>query len=298
VQNSMLADWLETPKGAYALGGAKAVRRRVEDVFGYRRVQVGLRSGLSARVAYPAQSGSDWSRAAACVRSGSVAPRPQSIDLIALPHVLEFCPRRMRSARAERVLMPRAAWSSPASIRCRCGARRARWLGRRRYPGCGVHRAAAPQGLAGAARLRVNGGRFGCYAPPFNQGRWLERFGLWKRRRALVAICGSVYVVRAVKRVAACGCDAELARQAHAQEALAPVTQRETGCMSRSASGAEGGSDLRRRRCKGNPARAGRDPQRRRTEKEIFGGEPHTTNNRMELTAGSGRWKRSSTPAP
>jgi hypothetical protein len=52
--------------------------------------------------------------------------------------------------------------------------------------------------------------------------------------------------------------------------------------------------DLHRRRVlrKSRPRRLGRDPALRRDEKELKGGEPLTTNNRMELMAAIRRWKR------
>jgi hypothetical protein len=49
--------------------------------------------------------------------------------------------------------------------------------------------------------FELNGGRFGCYAPPFPQGNWLERFAFMESAGARWwPIAGAVYVVRAVKR--------------------------------------------------------------------------------------------------
>ncbi len=48
----------------------------------------------------------------------------------------------------------------------------------------------------------LNGGRFGCYAPPFSQAKWLQRFAFMEQAGdRWWPICGGVYVVRAIKRV-------------------------------------------------------------------------------------------------
>jgi hypothetical protein len=80
-----------------------------------------------------------------------------------------------------------------------------RLLGRRRaeYPWCGE--------FIGLVRLRdwlkllgfeLNGGRFGCYAPPFSRTHWQNRFAFMEKAGdRWWPICGGIYVVRAVKRV-------------------------------------------------------------------------------------------------
>jgi hypothetical protein len=50
--------------------------------------------------------------------------------------------------------------------------------------------------------FELNGGRFGCYAPPLEQPAWRERFAFMEKAGARWwPILGGVYVVRAVKRV-------------------------------------------------------------------------------------------------
>jgi SAM-dependent methyltransferase len=50
--------------------------------------------------------------------------------------------------------------------------------------------------------FELNGGRLGCYAPPFAQAHWHERFAFMEQAGARWwPILGGVYVVRAVKRV-------------------------------------------------------------------------------------------------
>ncbi len=50
--------------------------------------------------------------------------------------------------------------------------------------------------------FELNGGKFGCYAPPFRDKRWLDRFAFMEKAGARWwPIAGGIYVVRAVKRV-------------------------------------------------------------------------------------------------
>jgi hypothetical protein len=50
--------------------------------------------------------------------------------------------------------------------------------------------------------FELNGGRFGCYAPPVGSAQWRRRFTFMERAGARWwPILGGVYVVRAVKRV-------------------------------------------------------------------------------------------------
>jgi len=53
--------------------------------------------------------------------------------------------------------------------------------------------------------FELNGGKFGCYAPPFGEKLWLERFAFMEQAGSRWwPIAGGVYVVRAVKRTLAC----------------------------------------------------------------------------------------------
>jgi SAM-dependent methyltransferase len=203
-----LAQWFETPKGAYVLDWERAqFDSAVEDVFGFKAVQVGLPSidFLRAnRMPFRFRAGVE----AGCelISDPRHLPLPsQSMDLVVLPHVLEFGHDPHQILReAERVLMPEGqiviAGFNPLSL---WGLKRT--ISRRRddYPWSGD--------FIGLVRLRdwlkllgfeLNGGRFGCYSPPFSQTRWLHRFAFMERAGdRWWPICGGVYVVRAVKRV-------------------------------------------------------------------------------------------------
>ena len=173
----MLADWFETPKGGYVLAWERGqFDAAVEDVFGYNAVQLGLpgldflrESRIPLKVCAELEPGCG-------LRSQPVQLplAPQSIDLLALPHVLEFSAQPHAILReAERVLMPEGSivisGFNPLSL---WGAARALGWERRQVPWCGK--------FIGLLRLKdwlallgfeLTGGRFGCYAPPFSQRR-------------------------------------------------------------------------------------------------------------------------------
>ncbi len=204
--STSLADWLDTDPGRYVLGWEQSqFDNAVDDIFGFTALQVGL-------------PGVDFLRKNRIPYRGSVASEPgasviaepwslpvasHSVDLVALPHLLEFSGHPHRILReAERVLMPDGSivisGFNPVSL---WGARRA-FVRRDRFPWNGR--------FIGLLRLRdwlsllgfeLTGGRFGCYAPPFIQEKWLERAKFMEKAgERWWPICGGVYVVRAIKR--------------------------------------------------------------------------------------------------
>jgi len=141
-----------------------------------------------------------------------------SIDLVVLPHSLELARDPHLTLReVERVLVPEGrvviAGFNPASL---WGLRQRAGRARR---GVGLGRGAASSGLflpragdfLGYWRLRdwlrllgfeVEGGHFGCWRPPLNSQRWLDRFA-WMDPvgERWWPVLGAVYTVMAVKRV-------------------------------------------------------------------------------------------------
>jgi SAM-dependent methyltransferase len=208
LQKSTLADWFETDVGRYVLAWERSqVDTAVEDVFGFNAAQVGL-PGIdylqANRMPLRFKVGADCG----CTLAGDPARLPiasQSLDLIVLPHVLEFCPNPHQVLReAERVLMPEGqiviCGFNPISL---WGLRRLLGGRRSEFPWRGE--------FVGLLRLRdwlkllgfeLNGGKLGCYAPPFSQVKWLQRFRVMEAAGdRWWPIAGGVYVVRAVKRV-------------------------------------------------------------------------------------------------
>lgn len=232
-KKSTLSDWFATPKGEYVLRWEQAqLDSAVEDVFGFNAVQIGLPQFdllRQNRIALHTHLGID----PACglvADSGALPLASGSIDLVVLPHVLEFSAHPHRILReAARVLMPDGqiviSGFNPLSL---WGMRRALGPGRHEYPWCGR--------FIGLLRLKdwlqllsfeLNGGRFGCYAPPFAQKKWLERAAFMEKAgERWWPIAGGVYVVRAVKRTVGMRLVMPNRRsQAARAKALSPVTQ-------------------------------------------------------------------------
>ncbi len=179
----------------------------VEDVFGFRAVQFGLpeldflrANRISFRFSLALEAG-----AALAADPLQLPLASQSLDLVVLPHTLESHLDAHHVLReAERVLRPegQVVISGFNSLSL--------WGLRRKFS---RRRAGSPWDarFIGLLRLKewlqllgfeLNGGRFGCYAPPFAQARWHERFAFMEKAGARWwPILGGVYVVRAVKRV-------------------------------------------------------------------------------------------------
>jgi len=205
----------------------------VDDVFGFRAVQIGL-----PEVDFLRQNRIPYRFTLALEPGAALAADPlqlplasQSVDLVVLPHVLEGHPNPHDVLReVERVLMPEGqvviSGFNTASLW------RVRQLFASRHNG-----APWDAKFIGLLRLRewlrvlgfeLNGGKFGCYAPPFRNEVWLKRFEFMEKAGARWwPVTGGIYVVRAVKRVHAMRIVTPAWRQERARRrALAPVSQR------------------------------------------------------------------------
>jgi SAM-dependent methyltransferase len=233
---SSFSAWFGTAQGAYVLDWElRQFDSAVDDVFGFRAVQIGL-----PEVDFLRQNRIQFRFTLALEPGASLAADPlqlplasQSADLVVLPHVLENHHNPHEVLReVERVLMPEgqlviSGFNTISLWRLR------QMFTSRRY-------AAAPPWDAkfiGLLRLRdwlrvlgfeLNGGAFGCYAPPFRREVWLERFAFMEKAGARWwPIAGGVYVVRAVKRVHGVRIVTPAWRQERARRrALAAIPQR------------------------------------------------------------------------
>jgi SAM-dependent methyltransferase len=223
---STFADFLDSDPGRYVLQWEQRLfDAAVPDVFGYHAMQLGtpqldaLREnrmplrclaldGASAPLAAEAACCLEGRREVALVTRFDELPfSSQSIDLMVMPHVLEFAEEPHRVLReVDRVLMPEGqviiTGFNPASL---WGARH--WMGR-----MGV-RPFLPRGsqLIALPRLKdwlkllsfeVNRGRFGCYAPWARSETWLARWSFMEKAGdRWWPVLGSVYALTAIKRV-------------------------------------------------------------------------------------------------
>jgi SAM-dependent methyltransferase len=204
----------------------------VDDVFGFRAVQVGL-----PEVDFLRQNRIPFRFSLALEPGAAVAADPlqlplasQSVDLLALPHVLEFHHNPHEVLReAERVLMPEGQVVISGFNTLSLWRFRQLFASRKHAPWDARY--------IGLLRLRdwlrvlgfeLNGGKFGCYAPPFRQERWLERFEFMEKAGARWwPLLGGIYVIRAVKRVHGMRIVTPAWRMERARRrGLAPVSQR------------------------------------------------------------------------
>ena len=189
------------------------------DIFGYNAVQIGLPQieGLAANrmpnkwqtdVIVPTAHSAEAKQAVVLVHDFAELPfASQSLDLVVLPHVLEFATEPHQVLReVERVLIP----EGQVII---CGFNPVSMWGVRQTAGrlTGAHFLPMNGEFISVPRLKdwlkllnmeVNRGNFGCYAPPCTTARWLQRFAfLEKAGDRWWPYLGALYIVQAIKRV-------------------------------------------------------------------------------------------------
>lgn len=214
-----LDPWFDTPAGAYARAWEQArLDELTADIFGFNAVQVGL-PRLDALAAN--RMPNRWVTDAALPEQGAHAERQivvvhdftelpfatQSLDLVVLPHVLEFSAEPHQVLReVERVLIPEGQVIV-------CGFNPISMWGMRQAAGrmTGAHFLPLHGEFISVPRLKdwlkllnmeINRGHFGCYAPPCETHQWLQRFAfLEKAGNRWWPYLGALYIVQAIKRV-------------------------------------------------------------------------------------------------
>lgn len=201
------ADWLATPLGRYVLAWEQTKLDIVlADIFGFNALQIGFQEVDCLR------ANRMPFRCYCCAHPGTaVRTDPHqlpfatnSLDLVVLPHVLEFDANPHQILReVDRVLVPEGSavvtGFNPFSL----------WGLRRFFAG---RQAGLPwQGrYLSVPRLRdwfallgheTRAGAFGCYVPPVDQEKWLARWHFMESAgdRWWPAL-GGTYVVQAIKR--------------------------------------------------------------------------------------------------
>ncbi|HEY6896988.1 MAG TPA: class I SAM-dependent methyltransferase [Rhodocyclaceae bacterium] len=199
-------DWLETPQGQYVLEWERTKHDLLlADVFGFNAVQIGLPEVdllRANRMPFRIRCGTEGvEEVRADVHHLPFASN--SVDLVVLPHVLEFDVNPHQVLReVERVLVPEGqavvTGFNPFSL----------WGAKRQIS----RRDAAPfvGRYISVPRLKdwftllgfeTRAGAFGCYAPAVRQERWLRRFGFMESAGdRWWPFAGAVYIMQAIKR--------------------------------------------------------------------------------------------------
>jgi SAM-dependent methyltransferase len=201
------ATWMQTPLGQYLLERERAyIDRTVTDIFGYNALQLGLPEiDLLRANRMPLRATVD--RAGSALLRADSAELPivsASVDLVLLPHVLEFSEKPHQILReVERVLVPDGhlvvTCFNPMSL---WGARHSLFK-REAYPWSGrfipLMRLKDWLALLG---FEMAGGAMGCYVPPCTSQKWLDRFSFMESAGdRWWPFSGAVTFLHAVKRV-------------------------------------------------------------------------------------------------
>ncbi|MES2319049.1 MAG: class I SAM-dependent methyltransferase [Pseudomonadota bacterium] len=218
-----LDGWLQTPPGAYVRAWEQAcLDELTANIFGYNAVQIGLPQ-IDALAAnrmpnkwQAATRTSSRDQLEQAVRGKQIAVAldfaelpfaSQSLDLVVLPHVLEFAAEPHQVLReVERVLIPEGqliiCGFNPASL---WGARQGLGrLARSPYLPVAGEFISMPRmkDWLKLLNLGVSRSHFGCYAPPCRTAHWINRFAFMEQAgQRWWPYLGAVYMVHAIKRV-------------------------------------------------------------------------------------------------
>jgi SAM-dependent methyltransferase len=224
-QSSIIAldQWLQTAPGQYVRAWEQAcLDRLTADIFGFHAVQIGLPAihaleanrmphqwlaATRSATAEQLEQSTAGRQIAVALDFAELPFASQSMDLVVLPHVLEFAAEPHQVLReVERVLIP----EGQVII---CGFNPASLWGMRQTMGRVARSHYLP--LAGEfismprmkdwlklLNLGVSRSHLGCYAPPCRSSGWLERFSFMERAgQRWWPYFGAVYIVHAIKRV-------------------------------------------------------------------------------------------------
>ena len=199
--------WLATPLGAYLLEREQAyIDKTVADIFGYNALQLGLPEFDLLRANRMQLKFTVGREPGAALRAdGAELPvAGNSIDLLLMPHVLEFADNPHQILReAERVLVPDGhlviTCFNPMSL---WGVWRA-FAQHDAYPWRGrfIHLLRIKDWLA-LLGFEMAGGAMGCYVPPCTTPKWLRRWGFMDAAGdRWWPFSGAVAYLHAIKRV-------------------------------------------------------------------------------------------------
>lgn len=202
-----LSDWFVTPQGQYVMRREQAYfDKLVTDIFGFNAVQIGLPQHnllRGSRIPLHIKAGKEtgvqlW------MEAEELPFETGSVDLVLLPHVLEFSTHPHQILReVERVLRPEGSvvisGFNPLSL---WGLRRI--LGKKKdFPWCGKF-ISFPRMKDWLALLgfEVESARFCCYAPPVAGTAFMKPSQLFESAEDhWWSLIGGIYFVQAKKRV-------------------------------------------------------------------------------------------------
>jgi SAM-dependent methyltransferase len=234
-----LEQWLASPVGRYVMAWeAERFDQMVADLFGYHAVQVGMtqrdflrNNRIPARIMCAAPGHGEPVQGHVVATPEALPFENASVDLVLLPHVLEFSDNPHQVLReVERVLVPEGqviiAGFNPVSL---WGLRRLFKRRRTHFPWRGQY--LSVRRLKDWLKLlsfEARAGSFGVYAPPLGQEKWIERCRFMDRAGdRWWPVCGGVYMVQGIKRVHGMRLIQPKWRTRKARvKALAPVAQR------------------------------------------------------------------------
>ena len=200
-------DWLATPQGRYVVDWEQEnFDALVADIFGFNAAQIGLPQCDFLRAnRMPFRFTCDSSGAAGVRSNPHYLPfASSSLDLVVLPHMLEFAANPHQVLReVERVLVPEGqvviAGFNPYSlwgIKRRLASPHAGFPWRGQY--LGVRRLKDWLTLLG---FEAQAGCFGCYVPPATQEKWLRRWHFMELAGdRWWPIAGATYMLQGIKR--------------------------------------------------------------------------------------------------
>jgi SAM-dependent methyltransferase len=202
-----LREWFATPLGQYLLEKEQAYLDDVTpDIFGFHALQLGMPEVdllRASRIAHRIRIAND-DRPDVAAKCDELPIATQSVDLVVLPHVLEFAEPHGILREVDRIMMPEGrlviVGFNPWSL---WGLRSAIGLSRSQYPwnGSFVSLLRVKDWLA-LLGFDVSAGRLVGYAPPFDNGGLRRRFGFMEPAGdRWWAVGGAVYMLQAVKRV-------------------------------------------------------------------------------------------------